>query len=68
MVAEQRRIKEVDINPLLASPEGCLALDARVVLYEAAIPDAEVAILVRDDFQRKGLGAALLQRLVEVAR
>jgi acetyltransferase len=45
MVAEQRRIKEVDINPLLVSPEGCLALDARVVLYQAAIPDAELPAL-----------------------
>jgi len=33
LVAEQRWIKEVDINPLLASPDGLMALDARVVLY-----------------------------------
>jgi len=33
LVAEQRWIKEVDINPLLASPERLLALDARVLLY-----------------------------------
>jgi acetyltransferase len=33
LVAEQRWIKEVDINPLLASSEHLLALDARVVLY-----------------------------------
>ncbi len=33
LVVEQRWIKEVDINPLLASPERLLALDARVVLY-----------------------------------
>jgi acetyltransferase len=33
LVVEQRFIKEIDINPLLASPERLLALDARVVLY-----------------------------------
>jgi len=33
MVAEQSWIKEVDINPLLASPERLVALDARVVLH-----------------------------------
>src|SRR5579859_1826295 len=33
LVAEQRWIKEIDINPLLASPERLLALDARVVLH-----------------------------------
>lgn len=34
LVAEQPYIKELDINPLLASPERLLALDARVVLHE----------------------------------
>ena len=33
LVIEQRWIKEIDINPLLASPERLLALDARVVLH-----------------------------------
>jgi acetyltransferase len=33
LIAEQRWIKELDINPLLASPERLLALDARVVVY-----------------------------------
>jgi acetyltransferase len=33
LVAEQSWIKEIDINPLLASPERLLALDARVVLH-----------------------------------
>jgi acetyltransferase len=32
LVVEQPAIKEIDINPLLASPEGLIALDARVIL------------------------------------
>lgn len=34
LVVEQPWIKEIDINPLLASPERLLALDARVVLHD----------------------------------
>ncbi len=33
LVVEQRWIKEIDINPLLASPDRLVALDARVVLH-----------------------------------
>ena len=33
LVVEQRWIKEIDVNPLLASPERLLALDARVVVH-----------------------------------
>jgi acetyltransferase len=33
LVAEQRWIQEIDINPLLASPDGLIALDARVVVH-----------------------------------
>lgn len=33
LIAEQRWIKELDINPLLASPDGLVALDARIVVH-----------------------------------
>jgi acetyltransferase len=34
------RVKEIDINPLLASESSLLALDARVILYDASVADA----------------------------
>ena len=44
LVVEQKWIKEVDINPLLASPERLLALDARVIVHGL---DARVSDLPR---------------------
>ena len=38
LVAEQDAIKEIDINPLVVSPTGVVALDARVVLYGPTEP------------------------------
>ena len=38
LVVEQPRIKEIDINPLLASASRIVALDARVVLHPEEIP------------------------------
>jgi len=42
IVVEQPWIKEMDINPLLASPERLLALDARVVLHDPATSEADL--------------------------
>jgi acetyltransferase len=38
LVVDQPRIKELDINPLVASAERLLALDARVVLHPPDVP------------------------------
>ncbi|WP_205507496.1 bifunctional acetate--CoA ligase family protein/GNAT family N-acetyltransferase [Myxococcus vastator] len=50
LVAEQRFVKEVDINPLLASPERLLALDARVVLHPASVTEAELPRLAIEPY------------------
>lgn len=34
LIVEQKWIKECDINPLLVSPDGIIALDARIILHE----------------------------------
>jgi acetyltransferase len=42
LVAEQRRIKEIDVNPLFLSPERLLALDARVVLHSPEMSEQDL--------------------------
>ncbi|MBN8591093.1 MAG: bifunctional acetate--CoA ligase family protein/GNAT family N-acetyltransferase [Anaerolineae bacterium] len=42
LVAEQKWIKEIDINPLLCSAERILALDARVLLYDQDVTEDQL--------------------------
>jgi acetyltransferase len=42
MVVEQRWIKEVDINPLVATPERVVALDARIVLQDPSVAEEQL--------------------------
>jgi acetyltransferase len=42
LVVEQRWIKEIDINPLLASAERIIALDARVVLNDPNMDEEDL--------------------------
>ena len=42
LVMEQPWIREIDINPLLATPDQLLALDARVVVHDSALTPQEL--------------------------
>lgn len=42
LVGEQPRIKEIDLNPLLVCEDRIVALDARVVLHDATVKDADL--------------------------
>jgi acetyltransferase len=42
LVAQQRRIKEIDVNPFLVSPTQMLALDARIILHDPTVPQEDL--------------------------
>jgi acetyltransferase len=42
LVVESPRIAEIDINPLLASADSLIALDARVILHPASVSDDQL--------------------------
>jgi acetyltransferase len=53
LVVEQRAIAELDINPLLASADRLLALDARVVLHEPALTEQQLPRLAIRPYPRR---------------
>jgi len=56
LVVEQRWIAELDINPLLASPERLIALDARVVLHDPATAVKDLPRLAIRPYPQKYAG------------
>jgi acetyltransferase len=42
LVVEQRWIKEIDINPLLVSPERIMALDARIIVHPSDVDPGSI--------------------------
>jgi acetyltransferase len=57
LITEQRWIKELDINPLIASPEKLLALDARVVLYDKDTKEEQLPKLAIRPYPIQYVGA-----------
>ena len=62
LVVEQRWISELDINPLLASPERLIALDARVVLHDPATDPKDLPRLAIRPYPRKYVSTLDLPR------
>ena len=56
LVVEQRMIKEIDINPLLASHEHLIALDARVVLHEPDVVEEDLPRLAIHPYPQRYAG------------
>jgi acetyltransferase len=57
LVVEQPWIAELDINPLIASPEGLLALDGRVLLHELNLSEEELPRLAIRPYPYKYVGS-----------
>lgn len=61
LVVEQRWIKEIDINPLLASSEQLIALDARVVLHEPDVTEEQLPRLAIRPYPSQYVSNAVLK-------
>jgi acetyltransferase len=66
MICEQPWIKEIDINPLLVSPDRFLALDARVVVHGADVTEAELPRLSIRPYPKQYIGHFTTKKGVEV--
>lgn len=44
LVLAHPEISEIDVNPLLVSPQGCVGLDARMVMFEPGVKAPQSAI------------------------
>lgn len=61
LVVEQRWIKEIDINPLLASSEQLIALDARVVLHDLDVTEDKLPRLAIRPYPSQYIAKAALK-------
>jgi acetyltransferase len=61
LIAEQPLIAEMDLNPLVASPEQLIALDARIVLHPPDFADADLPRPAIRPYPAQYEGAATLR-------
>jgi acetyltransferase len=61
LVVEQPAIKEIDINPLLASSERLIALDARIVLHGPEVADADLPVSAIRPYPTRYIGTLVLR-------
>ena len=61
LVVEQPRIREIDVNPVLASPERIVALDARVVLHNPEVPEEQLPRLAIRPYPVKYIQPAVMK-------
>jgi acetyltransferase len=66
LVVEQRAVKEIDVNPLLASSERLVALDARIVLHGSDVPDDRLPVSAIRPYPTKYVSALRLRNAQEV--
>lgn len=66
LVAEQRWIKEIDINPLLATPDRLIALDARIVVHEPEVAEDKIPKLAIRPYPTQYVGSWSMKDGTEV--
>jgi acetyltransferase len=66
LVVEQRWIKEIDINPLLASPDRLTALDARIIVYPRDTAQDDLPRLAIRPYPQQYVGSGTMKNGEEV--
>jgi acetyltransferase len=67
LVGQQRRIKEIEVNPLLVSPTKILALDARIVLHDPTVPEKDLPRLAIRPYPEEYVSTWELRNGVSIA-